>query len=124
LNDLTPRQESSAAPRLRLAALIAAELLFLLIVRWVLVAPSALRIVVGMILALPFVVGAPLIYVGHRRSYAWLTLALAPSMVLGLTEAVANVAMRTWATLLLLDVFVTFLLLVAYLRVTHSSSQL
>ena len=30
----------------------------------------------------------------------------------------------TWATLLLLDVFVTFLLLAAYLRVTRSSSQL
>jgi hypothetical protein len=94
-----------------------------LIAPWVLVAPTTMRIVVGTILALPFALGAPLIYFGHRRAYAWLTLALAAPLVLGLTEAVANVAMRGWAITLLLGVLVTFLLLVGYLRATRSSSQ-
>lgn len=121
MNDPAPRLESTATRRVRIAAFVATELLFLLIVRWVVVAPSAPRVVVGTILALPFVLGAPLVFIGYRRACAWLTLALTPSLVLGLMEAVANAAMRSWATLLLLDVFVTFLLLVACLRATRSS---
>jgi hypothetical protein len=93
-----------------------------LIAIWILVAPTTMRIVVGTILALPFALGAPLIYIGHRRSYAWLTLALAAPLALGLTEAVANGAVRGWAITLLLDVLATFLLLVGYLRATRSSS--
>jgi hypothetical protein len=112
------------ARRWRHSTITAVGLLIWLIVRWVLVGPSATRIAVGTILALPFVLGAPLIYIGHRRSFAWLTLALAPVLALGLSEAVANAAMRAWAGGLLLAVLLTFLLLIGYLRATRSSSQL
>ena len=50
-----------------------------------------------------------------------MTLALAPSLVLGLTEVVANPAARSLAALALFNVIVAFALLVAYLRVTRSS---
>ena len=47
---------------------------------------------------------------------------LAPSLVLGLTEVVANPAIRRWAALVLFDVVAAFALLLAYLRATRSSS--
>jgi uncharacterized membrane protein len=97
-------------------------LLLALVMHWTLIAPSTPRAVAGAILALPLVVGLPFIYTRRRRSYAWMTLALAPSLVLGLTEVVANPAMRSWAAFLLFGVIAAFALLVAYLRTTRPSS--
>jgi uncharacterized membrane protein len=108
---------------LRLGACTVNVLLLALIVRWATLAPSTPRLIAGAILGLPLVLGIPFLYSGHRRAYAWLTLALAPPLVLGLTEAVANPAMRGWAAFVVVDVFVAFALLVAYLRATRSSSQ-
>ncbi len=116
-------QESAVARRLRQAALVATVLVVALIVRWVIVAPSTARIVAGAILALPFAVGAPFLYARRRRAYAWLTLALAPSLVLGLMEAVAAAATRAWSTLFVFVVLVTFVVFVAYLRATRPSSR-
>ncbi|HKQ13864.1 MAG TPA: DUF2069 domain-containing protein [Steroidobacteraceae bacterium] len=111
------------AARLRLGVCAVVVSLFALVVRWVVIAPSTPRAVVGAILGLPLVVGLPFLYSGRRRSYAWMTLALAPSLLLGLTEAVANPAMRKWAALVLFAVIAAFGLLVAYLRATRSSSR-
>jgi uncharacterized membrane protein len=96
-------------------------LLLALVVRWIVIAPSTPRVVVAAALALPLVVGMPFLYAGNRRAYAWMTLALAPSLVLGLTEVVANPRMRSWAAFVLLAVIAAFAVLVAYLRVTRSS---
>ncbi len=112
----------SVTASLRLGACAAAALLLGLVVYWTLLAPSPPRILAGAILGLPLAVGVPFLYAGHRRSYAWMTLALAPSLVLGLTEVVANPAMRTWAALVLFDVVAALALFVAYLRATRSSS--
>ena len=106
----------------RLGACAATVLLFGLVSWWTLLAPSPPRILAGAILALPLAIGLPFLYAGKRRSYAWMTLGLTPSLVLALTEVVANSAMRTWAALVLFDVMVAFALLVAYLRATRSSS--
>jgi uncharacterized membrane protein len=107
---------------LRLVACAVTWLLFALVVYWTLIAPSTSRVVAGAILALPLAVGLPFLYSGKRRSYAWMTLALSPSLVLGLTEVVANPALRSWAAILLCGVIAAFALLVAYLRATRSSS--
>jgi uncharacterized membrane protein len=123
LNDSTARQEPSVARRLRLAAVATTVLLLALIARWALMAPSAARIVIAALVAIPLALGAPFLHGGHRRTYIWMTLALAPALILGLTEAVASPASRAWATLLLLDLLATFALLIAYLRATSSSSQ-
>lgn len=115
--------ESAAARRLRLAAVCATVLLLALIVRWAVIAPSTARIVVGAILAMPFALGAPFLYARHRRTYGWLTLALAPSLVLGLMEAVADPATRAWSALFVFVLLAAFALFVAYLRATRSSSR-
>ena len=107
---------------LRLGACAATLLLLALVLWWTMLAPSPPRILAGVVLALPLAVGMPFLYASKRRSYAWMTLGLTPSLVLALTEVVANPAMRSWAALVLLDVIVAFALLVAYLRVTSSSS--
>ncbi len=112
----------NVARRLRLGACTVTALLLALIVRWTIFAPSSPRLVAGAILGLPLMLGIPFLYSGHRRSYAWLTLALAPPLVLGLTEAVANPAMRGWAALVVINVFAAFVLFVAFLRATRSSS--
>jgi uncharacterized membrane protein len=121
LSDPQSREESSLAVRLRLGACAVVALLLALIVHWTINAPSIPRIVLGAALALPLAVGIPFLYSGHRRSYGWTILALAPSLVLGSTEVVANPATRSWAALALFNVIAAFALLVAYLRVTRSS---
>jgi uncharacterized membrane protein len=115
--------EPAIPRRLRLAAVLATVLVFVLIVLWVVIAPSTARLVGGAVLALPFAIGAPFLYAGHRRAYGWLTLALAPSLVLGLMEAVAVPATRAWSALFVFQLLATFALFVAYLRATRSSSQ-
>lgn len=122
MNVPVSRQESTIARRLRLGACAATTLLIALIVSWVVIAPTTARLVTGAILALPLAIGVPFLYVGHRRSYAWLTLALAASLVLALTEAVANPQMRRWAAFATFDVLAAFGFCVAYLRATRSSS--
>jgi uncharacterized membrane protein len=112
----------SVQASLRLGACAATLLLFVLVLWWTLISPSPPRILAGSILALPLAIGAPFLYAGRRRSYAWMTLGLTPSLVLALTEVIANPAMRAWAAFVLLDVIVAFALLIAYLRVTRSSS--
>jgi uncharacterized membrane protein len=123
LNVPESRPESAVADRLRLGVCAVAVLLFALVVRWIVVAPSPPRVVVGAALALPLALGIPFLYAGRRRAYAWMTLGLAPSLVLGLTEVVANPVMRSWAALVLFAVIAAFALLVAYLRATRSSSR-
>jgi len=122
LNIAALGSESAIARRLRLAAVAATVLLVALLLRWTLVAPSTPRILCGAILALPFAIGARFLYTGHRRTYGWLTLALAPSLVLGLMEAVVDPATRAWSTLFVFALLATFALFVAYLRATRSSS--
>lgn len=122
MNAAAPGSESAIARRLRYAAVGATVLLVLLLLRWTLVAPSTPRIIFGAVLALPFAIGAAFLYAGRRRTYAWLALALAPSLVLGLVEAVVNPTTRAWSTLFVFALLATFALFVAYLRATRSSS--
>lgn len=122
MNASGPGSESAIARRLRLAAVAATLLLVVLLLRWILVAPSTPRIIFGAILALPFAIGARFLYAGRRRTYAWLTLALAPALVLGLTDAVVDATTRVWSALFVFALLTTFALFVAYLRATRSSS--
>jgi uncharacterized membrane protein len=122
LNVSAPAQESAGARRLRLAACSVIAVLLAIIVRWVVMAPTTARLVAGAVLAVPLAVGLPFLYAGRRRAYAWMTLALSPSLVLGLTEAVANSAMRGWAATFVFVLLAAFVLFVAYLRATRSSS--
>lgn len=76
-------------------------------------------IVLIVVLTLPVLCALPRLRAGHRRTYAWMTLAVTPFLIVALTEAVANPAGRLWAGLCLMIAFVLFVLLIAYLRVTR-----
>ena len=71
------------------------------------------------VLTLPFFIAIPSIVAGHRRTYAWMTLAVTPFIVVGITEAVANPGSRAGAGMCLFLGLMLFVLLVAYLRVTR-----
>lgn len=76
-------------------------------------------VVLIVVLTLPLALALPRLLAGHRRTYAWMTLAVTPYLVVALTEAVANPSQRAWAALCLAVAFVFFVLLIAYLRFTR-----
>lgn len=83
---------------------------------------SAWELVLIAILTLPLFVAIPKVLAGDRRTYAWMTLAVTPFIVVGITEAVANPASRVWAGLCLMMGLLLFAGLVAYLRTTREHS--
>lgn len=74
------------------------------------------------VLTLPLLIALPRLLAGHRRTYAWMTLAVTPFLVVAITEAVANPAARAWAAFCLVVAFLLFVLLIAYLRVTRGQT--
>lgn len=74
------------------------------------------------VLTLPLLIALPRLLAGHRRTYAWMTLAVTPYLVVAITEAVANPAARAWAAFCLAVAFLLFVLLIVYLRVTRGQS--
>ena len=73
-------------------------------------------------LTLPLLIALPRLLAGHRRTYAWMSLAVTPYLIVAITEAVANPVGRAWAGLCLVVAFVLFVLLIAYLRVTRAET--
>ena len=61
---------------------------------------------------------------GDRRTHAWATLCVAPYFVYGLTETIANPAVRVAAALMLAASFAHFVALVAFLRVTRPAGAI
>jgi uncharacterized membrane protein len=57
---------------------------------------------------------------GDRRTHAWATLCVAPYFVYGVTETVANPAVRTAAGAILFASLAHFVALVIYLRATRT----
>jgi uncharacterized membrane protein len=84
---------------------------------------SAWEMVLIVALTTPLLIAIPKVLAGDRRTYAWLTLAVTPFIVMGITEAVANPASRVWAGLCLMTGLLLFVLLIAYLRVTRDHTQ-
>ena len=71
-------------------------------------------------LLLPLAAPIPGIVRGIRRTYAWATLCVAPYFIYGITEVIANPAVRGAATAILFASFAWFVALVAYLRLSRS----
>ncbi|MBM0108722.1 DUF2069 domain-containing protein [Steroidobacter sp. S1-65] len=112
--------ESSIAQRTRFAVLSAIGLLIAGLIAWR--ASDGITtgdVVLVVVLTLPVLFALPRLMRGHRRTYAWMTLAVTPFLIVALTEAVANPAQRIWAGICLMLAFVLFVLLIAYLRVTR-----
>lgn len=108
------------ATRLRYLVVSNLAVLILALVAWrVHDGLSAWEMFVVAALTLPLLIALPKLLAGDRRTYAWMTLAITPFIVLGITEAVANPASRVWAGLCLMMGFFVFVLLIAYLRASR-----
>jgi len=77
------------------------------------------RLVLGTLLLLPLALPVAGIVRRNRRAYAGATLCLTPHFVYGLTEMVANPALRPVAALMLVLSLALMGALVAYLRLTR-----
>jgi len=109
--------------RARLAVVSTIALLIAALILWrVRIGFSVGDAVLIVVLTLPLLIALPRLLAGHRRTYAWMTLAVTPFLVVAITEAVANPAGRAWAALCLAVAFLLFVLLIAYLRVTRGQS--
>ena len=115
--------EAALARRLRWAVMAAVSALIFVLVCWRLMnGLSAGDVVLIATLTLPLWIALPRLLAGNRRTYAWMTLAVTPFLVLAITEAVANSASRGWAALCLFVAFALFVMLVGYLRVTRETA--
>lgn len=115
--------ESLLAGRLRMAVIATAGALVASLIVWrAMTGWSAADMVLIAALTLPVAIALPKLVAGHRRTYAWMTLAITPYIVVAITEAVANPDARHWAGLCLMVAFLLFVLLIAYLRVTREQT--
>ena len=73
------------------------------------------------ILLVPLLLPLPGLLRGQRRTYAWATLCVTPYFVYGLTEVIANPAVRAPAGAILFASLAWFVTLVNYLRATRAS---
>ena len=113
----------SLAARLRYLAVTNIAVLIVALVLWrAMTGLSTGDIVLIVVLSAPLFIAAPKVLAGNRRTYAWITLAITPFIVVAITEAVANPASRAWAGLCLTMAFLLFVLSIAYLRVTRDPS--
>ena len=78
---------------------------------------SLLRVAV---LLVPLLMPLPGLLRGQRRTYAWATLCVTPYFIYGLTEVIANPAVRAPAGAILFASLAWFVTLVHYLRVTRA----
>jgi len=75
------------------------------------------------VLLLPLAAPIPGIVRGIRRTYAWATLCVAPYFTYGITEVIANPAVRGAAAAILFASFAWFVTLVAYLRLSRGTQD-
>lgn len=118
MSDILITDAIARRARIAVASTIAA--LIVALVAWrVKTGLSLGDVVLIAVLTLPLLIAVPRLLAGHRRTYAWMTLAVTPFLIVAITEAVANPAQRVWAGLCLGVAFLLFVLLIAYLRVTR-----
>jgi uncharacterized membrane protein len=77
------------------------------------------NLLIGGLLLVPLALPLSGILRAQRRTFAWATLCIAPYFVYGITELVANPAIRPVAVAMLLASLGLVTMLVAYLRLTR-----
>ena len=117
------KTDATIAQRARFAVLSTMAILVAALIGWrVSSGFSVGDVLLIALLTLPLLFALPRLLAGHRRTYAWMTLAVTPFLIVGITEAVANPAERAWAGLCLITAFLLFVLLIAYLRLTRGQT--
>jgi len=71
----------------------------------------------------PLLLPLPGVLRGSRRTCAWATLCVAPYLVAGVTETIANPALRMLAAAIVLAGLAWFATLIRYLRVTRPETR-
>ena len=71
---------------------------------------------------LPLAAPLPGLWRGRRRTYAWATLCVAPYVIYGITEVIANPAVRGTASIILFASLGWFIALVLYLRLSRPAA--
>lgn len=71
------------------------------------------------VLLVPLLLPLPGLLRGRRRTCAWATLCVAPYFIYGVTEVIANPAVRSMAGAILFASLALFVALVSYLRLTR-----
>jgi len=85
-------------------------------------APWPSNLVWTVALLMPVAAPLPGLVRGQRRTYAWATLCVAPYFIYGVTEVVANPAVRAAAGAILFASLAWFVMLVRYLRLSRGTS--
>jgi len=76
-----------------------------------------------LLMLVPLAAPLPGLWRGRRRTYAWATLCVAPYLIYGLTEVVANPAVRGAAGAILFASLAWFATLVIYLRLSRGTAD-
>lgn len=76
-----------------------------------------------LVLLVPLLLPVPGLWRGHRRTCAWATLCIAPYIVYGITEVIANPAVRSTAGAILFAGLAWFVSLVHCLRVSRPTAR-
>jgi uncharacterized membrane protein len=120
LSDRAEAHTRGGAVALRRAVVVALLVLMVLVAWWCLAGRvTAGTVLLACVATSPLWLGLSRLIAGKRRTYAWMSLALTPYLVLAITESVANPARRAWAGASLVVTLLLFALIVAYLRVTR-----
>lgn len=82
-------------------------------------APWPANALLTLVMLLPVAAPVPGLWRGIRRTYAWATLCVAPYFIYGVTEVIANPAVRGTAGAILFASLAWFVALVAYLRLSR-----
>ncbi len=72
----------------------------------------------ALLFSVPLLVSVPGLSRGNRYTYKWSSLCVLPYFIVGVTESVANAALRYWALLMLGASLLWFFAMLAFLRVT------
>jgi uncharacterized membrane protein len=73
--------------------------------------------------SLPLLAPLPGLLQGRRYTHSWATLCVLPYFIIGVSESVANPALRSWALGLLGCSLLWFFALLSYLRVTPALTR-
>ena len=76
-----------------------------------------------LVYTLPLLLCIPGLWRANRHTHKWATLCVLPYFIVGITEGVANDAVRSWALTLLGLSLLWFFALVAYLRLPLASAS-
>lgn len=114
---------STRVKRARCAVLAAMSVLgFLVVIAALRTAPLPANLYLSLAWALPVLLPLRGVLANSRRTHAWATLCVAPYIIAGVMETIANPTLRSLATLIVFASLAWFAALIRYLRVTRPQS--